>query len=218
MHCTDILSKIIKQEELPSSFEYEREECILYEELDDFPTHKLICLSYNFIDFFKDNSLTNLQNFIKEIEFYKIAREEFIKIKQKVLKSGMNRETKIYLINIKREFRDMEENYKNREYMLQMLNYLYLEAIEYLRLEGIENDDKFEIKPLTVTKISERVKRGDLFVDRNQPTMSLKDYAEKIMKNLPQVEEKEVEKETVYDLRKRDDKKDDIIKEKRNLG
>ncbi|RVD91626.1 hypothetical protein TUBRATIS_18970 [Tubulinosema ratisbonensis] len=220
MNIEDILVKLIKKEELPKDLSYEKEPYLHYEELDDIPTHKLTCFLYNFIDYFITNSTQHLKNFIKEVEDYKLIKKEFLQIKS-VYQTNFSRELKIYLFKLKKSFLEKNIDFKDRNYILNLINYFYLESLEFLRYERIEFKEE-EKKPISVIQIDCKGKKKDLFFDRNKPTLSLDDYANKVMSAMKEREnkfEKEVRKEvSLEDLRKEDEFKDDLIKNKRNMG
>lgn len=219
---TDLLIKILKTESFPAQFEYEKEEYLHYEELDDIPTHKLICFTYNFIDFLKYNDFKYLKRFTKELESFKIIKKDFLLIKEAINAKKFLRDLKIYLHEIKEAFLKIKPNFKKRNYLINLLNYLYLDSLEYLRYEMVENKVYKERRPPSVFHIDVKGKKKELFVDRNQPTLSLDDYAKKIMdavKNRDNQIQQEVKREmTEEERRKLDDFNDDLIKDKRNMG
>merc|ERR1712080_240770 len=203
---------------------------------DDIPL-----LTIPFVNAYNFNSFEMYLNFVEDIENLGFLEDhlkigiDFKELKNKKTENKeflsfieITREKKLSHFSFKSSFKSLPINF-TKEYNKAILTYLYILAIENINFIQFkigkesssrreEPTKKHKIKFVEVPKNS----RIDFFKNRNKPTMTLDEFADKIEKEIEEREENmnkivnfnnlyELKEDTLVELRKKDEFNDDKI-------
>jgi Mg-chelatase subunit ChlI len=232
MEIIEVLRRILKGEALERvEIDLNKDAYSRNEDVSEFSIDALLCLTIPFIQGAVSGSLTFYEEYCSECEFFKLVPEKFIAVRkrQEMGTRGFEREDKISILKIKQRFLNSPWIWDNREWIIELLLYLYLLSVEnvfYRRYEDelkafrgqneVEKEVKREIQFFT---IDEKRERRELLVSRNNPTMSLEEFAEKETQNMEKREEaseteedESADEESLETLRRKDEFRDSGMK------
>lgn len=173
----------------------------LNEDLEEINNQSLLSFTIPFVNGHLTLDISFYEEYMDLIDHYKIIDKQIKNMRQFTKENRTwKRNDKIgkdYFIN---NFTKLNRDFDDREWILDLLKYFYLISIDevmfLVNLKRIENPTGYKTSDVkkydNILRIDESGKRENLLVERNKPTMSLDDYAMKIM-----AEMKKNEKETV---------------------
>ncbi|EPR78918.1 hypothetical protein SLOPH_1683 [Spraguea lophii 42_110] len=226
MNFKRILSKILKNEDISEEQIIMTNEIYSSNELvEDLSLDSLYTLTQSLIIGIKTNNIFYYKNFFEELEHLQIVDKKFIQIKNNILEGKMyNRDDKIFVYEIKQNFKKSNIDWESRYWAIELLKYLYIKGIDIMDMMNKEKEIQkykdIKIKPkegMKVVQLTDKNIRTEIFRNRNNPTMTLEEFSDKIMKNIEANKEvtigpKEVKEESLEELRKWDEFKDNLQK------
>ncbi|TBU19944.1 hypothetical protein CWI38_0166p0010 [Hamiltosporidium tvaerminnensis] len=241
MEISNILEKILNKEKVISIKMNLERNYSLNESVEEMSDNALLCMSIYFIqgylisDTDKEECIEFYKRYCEEVEYYRIINKSLIKIKENTVKQRITRDQKLFLYNFKKEFREIQRIWDNREYIFSVLKYLYILAFEeiYFLLHEREiikalkeEKEEFQNKEINIIRVDERGKRSSVMVNRNKPTMDLDEFADREILRMRENSEnqKEIQKndsesgeeENLEELRRLDELKDEIFNKRGN--
>ncbi|ELA47056.1 hypothetical protein VCUG_01417 [Vavraia culicis subsp. floridensis] len=162
----------------------------------------------------------HFQNYIDEIKYYGLTNDCRFE----------TRDDKIRTRELKQLFLTREVDFDDEEWVIEMLKYFYILAVEevkYLEAEEqliayreVHSDGKetaFDTlsannaQPLRCIQI-DGSERKELLVGRIKPTLTLEEYSERVLERMRQSMPKEYEKEVVSELEAYDKEIEELVK------
>ncbi|KAM0677747.1 hypothetical protein BDAP_000707 [Binucleata daphniae] len=193
--------------------------------LDDISDLSLLSLSHLF---FKNYKTKCFDEYFEIVEYLQIVDNEYKNIKIATLESlRWERENKIKCNMFCKSFLAENIDFEDREWILCFLVYLYifsLQEVVIYKSINIFKKDKEETKiKMKVYKIEPSNNRKNLLKRYNKPSMSLDDYANKVMESMErfeeankdsqmitkEMEEKERKNEETLDIERKDEERKD---------
>lgn len=206
---------------------YSKNECI-----EEMSTETLLGFSINFIEaYILDQHSQSpsrikeyLLNYYEECEYYGIVSKKYKDVGQRLMTGKHSREDKLFFLKEKLSFDHMYLKWDCRKWVLQLLCYLYVLTVELYSFVDMEvqlkknNTDCAGRHELKCMRIDEKGLRKNMLVCRNKPTMTLSEFADKLMTSnqiaMQKASEAEAgkkeEEEILEDIRKRDELQDDM--------
>jgi hypothetical protein len=154
------------------------------------------------------DSVQFYEDYCDECEYFKIVNKRLISIRKSVF-NRFDREDKIFLLRMKKDFKDKPYLWNDKDWVIEMLRYLYAYSIDSMfyshfelslkKMRGSAGERSGEKKNIECYVVDARGKRENLLVSRNRPTMSLEELANKEidrMENLNEMADKDIEEES----------------------
>lgn len=229
----EALAKIIRKERVEDSIGMQADAYSKNESVDEMSVDALLNLSSFFIEAYvldqnknenKERIMELASKYCEECEYYRIVPERFAEARLRVMGSGFSREDRVFLHRQKNVL-DTEFNRWNcRKWVLDLLRHLYIMSVELYNFLYVESmlsphpkAESPSIPDIKCMSIDTRGLRKSMLVSRNNPTMTLAEFSEKLMRNT-KAEKQEIPEADVYyssddgeleRLRKRDEFRDD---------
>lgn len=163
----------------------------------------------------------HFQNYIEEIKYYGLVEDFRFK----------SRDDKIKLKKFQQDFLATTIDYESEEWLLNMLRYFYILAVEEIKYINIEDeicryrkDNSYihnnRYNTANMLNDTEHLKciqindngRKELLVRRIEPSLSLEEYSEKVMDRLQKDESKKYKEAVMTDLDAYDKEIEELIK------
>lgn len=193
----------------------------LNEDVDEIPTGDLLLHAIPFIRGVRsdragdrEEALDLFREFCADCEYLGLVDREVVRV------CGMHgRENRIWMAYRLGRFRFDCADWDSREWVLELLEHLYIRSmrgIEHLQREmelaGMSREDDGERKGIECVRIDEGGRRENMLVSRIVPTMSLEEFADKVMGEVQETEaagEEESEDCSREELMRRDKRSDE---------
>lgn len=226
----DVLTQILRKEQIKSSCvvcesAYSRNECI-----EEMTTGALLSFSAFFVEAYildqqkerSEKATELLRKYCEECDYYRIVPRRYSEAGRRATEVGFLREDKIFFLREKLLFDATHLQWDSREWVLELLRHLYILAVELQNFIRMEKEiahcprSAGEAPAITCVKVDARGMRESMLVNRNNPTMTLGEFAEKLMAQqskqaaqsatLPAMDSSD----SIEMLRKRDEFRDDL--------
>ncbi|KAM0674736.1 hypothetical protein GVAV_001926 [Gurleya vavrai] len=160
---------------------------------EDIPDKNLLNFTIPFFKNFGSHSKKFLE-FFETLEYYKIVNLDLINIKKETLAVlYWTRENKLKTNILKKDFLGKKIDFEDRAWILDLLNYFYILAIEESSLH--ENISKMrentpqKPKEMKIIRIEKKNDRKTFLQRINKPLMNLETYADMVMASLGKIED-----------------------------
>lgn len=229
----EALAKIVRKERVEDAVAMHTDAYSKNESVDEMSVDALLELSSFFIEAYvldqnksenKERIMELSSKYCEECEYYRIVPERFAEIRQRVTSSGFSREDRVFLHRQKAAFDTAFHRWNCRKWVVDLLRHLYILSVELYNFQCVENMLRSPPKAesagtpgIRCVSIDTRGLRKSMLVSRNNPTMTLAEFSEKLMRNM-KAEGQSVPEADVRDgedsgelerLRKRDEFRDD---------
>lgn len=167
----------------------------------------------------KEKALEFFDEYCEDCEYLNIVNKEVIRLCKDIYM--LSRDAKIVLATKLSRFRFDYIDWDDREWIVDLLEYFYIKAaknIEYLKREMVlvegAGKDKEKNDGIECIRIDENGRRSSMLVNRIKPTMTLEEFADKLVSGIEEKkvssfdEESSSEKYSREELLKKDEKND----------
>lgn len=167
----------------------------------------------------RDEALAHLKEYCEDCEYLGLVGKETVELCR-----GKDRESKIGMWRKTKEFRHDFIDWEDREWVLALLEYFYVMAVrsiehlnkEVMLLQRKDHECAAGREGIECVRVDSRGRIEDVLVRRNTPTMTLEEFADKLMLSMPeslaspeQQEESSSEKCSREEALRRDEEKDE---------
>lgn len=196
----EALAKIIKKERVDDAVAMHTDAYSKNETMDEMSVDALLELSSFFVEAYvldqnksenKERIMELAGKYCEECEYYRIVSERFAEVRQRVTSSGFSREDRVFMHRQKAAFDTTFQRWSCRQWVVDLLRYLYILSVELYNFQCIENMLRSSPKAeaastpgIRCVSIDTRGLRKNMLVSRNNPTMTLAEFSEKLMRNM----------------------------------
>jgi hypothetical protein len=168
-----------------------------------------------------ERAMELLRKYCEECDYYCIVPQRYSEAAKRAMEVGFSREDKIFFLHEKALLDTTHIQWDSREWVMGLLRHLYILAVELHNFMKMEKKithcpkEVGDVPPIKCLKIDACGMKRNMFVNRNGPTMTLGEFAGKLVAQGTQATQttKKATKDgedTLEALRKRDEFRDDL--------